>query len=118
MPIERAANDPTHQTTHTYRHPKPHHTHLSIIPSQPTNDRELLIRLSAERRCPAGLGVCAVVKNEAAYIQEWLAFHLHSGVQHFYLYLNSGDEGDMLTALKPFVDVRRRIHMSPLRSAP
>jgi hypothetical protein len=45
-----------------------------------------------------------VVKNEAAYIQEWLAFHLHSGVQHFHLYLNE-DEEDTRAALEPFIDV-------------
>jgi len=46
-----------------------------------------------------------VVKNEAAYIQEWLAFHIHGGVQHFYLYLND-DAEDTAAALQPFVDVR------------
>lgn len=45
------------------------------------------------------------MKNEASYIQEWLAFHLHSGVEHLYLYLNEDDEGTA-TALRPFVDVR------------
>lgn len=45
------------------------------------------------------------MKNEATYIQEWLAFHLHSGVSHFHLYLNEDDEGTAM-ALKPFIDVR------------
>ena len=77
--------------------------------SSTIDDKELLWRLSAERRCPAGISVCAVVKNEAAYIQEWLAFHLHSGVQHFHLYLNDDQEG-MMTALKPFIDVSRHTY--------
>lgn len=55
------------------------------------------------RQCPKGLVICAVVKNEAAYIQEWLAFHLHSGVEHFYLYFNE-DEEDTLRVVQPFVD--------------
>lgn len=89
----------------------PHAPSTNLNPNNP--NRELLIRLSTERRCPAGLAVCAVVKDEAAYIQEWLAFHLHSGVQHFYLYLNGNEDGTM-TALKPFVDVRRRLFMPRL----
>jgi len=48
-----------------------------------------------------------VVKNGEACIQEWLAFHIHSGVQHFYLHLNIDDEGTA-AALDPFWPFRPR----------
>lgn len=34
------------------------------------------------------LSVCAVVRDEAPYLAEWITFHLLQGVEHFYLYLN------------------------------
>lgn len=34
------------------------------------------------------LSLCAIMKNEARYIREWLLFHLEVGVEHFYLYDN------------------------------
>lgn len=55
--------------------------------------------------------MCAVVKNEAAYIQEWLAFHIHSGVKHFYIYIYDDSEGTA-AALRPFVDVRACTRLS------
>ncbi|KAM3569523.1 hypothetical protein VYU27_008385 [Nannochloropsis oceanica] len=67
------------------------------------SSRALKANLRSLRQCPKGLVVCAVVKNEAAYIQEWLTFHLHSGVEHFYLYFNE-DEEDTLAVVQPFVD--------------
>lgn len=39
------------------------------------------------------LAVAAIVKNEAAYIEEWVAFHQLVGVQHFWLYDNSSSDG-------------------------
>lgn len=50
--------------------------------------------------------VCAVAKNEARYIQEWLAFHLVAGVEHFYIYLNDVEDRT-LEALQPFIEVGR-----------
>lgn len=35
------------------------------------------------------LSVCAIIKHEELYIEEWLNFHRKQGVQHFYLYDNS-----------------------------
>lgn len=39
------------------------------------------------------LSVCAIVKNEAPYIEEWVAFHLLQGVEHFYIYDNESTDG-------------------------
>ena len=40
----------------------------------------------------ADLFVCAIFKNEAPYIYEWLSFHAFIGVKHFFLYDNGSDD--------------------------
>jgi len=48
------------------------------------------------------LSVCAVVKNEANYLKEWIEFHRIIGVDHFYLYNNNST--DLLeAALKSYI---------------
>jgi hypothetical protein len=37
---------------------------------------------------PIYLAVCMIFRDEAPYLREWLDFHLHVGVEHFYLYNN------------------------------
>src|SRR5688572_18214642 len=40
------------------------------------------------------LSMCAVLRNEALYLKEWLDFYIKQGVEHFYLYDNdSTDNG-------------------------
>jgi glycosyltransferase involved in cell wall biosynthesis len=39
------------------------------------------------------LAVVAIVKNEAEYLEEWLAFHLALGVEHFFIYDNGSTDG-------------------------
>lgn len=36
--------------------------------------------------------VCAIFKDEAEYLYEWLSFHNYIGVQHFYLYNNNSTD--------------------------
>ena len=44
-------------------------------------------------RPPIGLAVCAIFRDEARYLAEWVAFHRVQGVERFYLYDNlSGDD--------------------------
>ncbi len=44
-------------------------------------------------RPPLGLAVCAIFRDEARYLAEWVAFHRIQGVERFYLYDNlSSDE--------------------------
>lgn len=44
-------------------------------------------------RPPFGLAVCAIFRDEARYLAEWVAFHRLQGVERFYLYDNlSGDD--------------------------
>lgn len=49
------------------------------------------------------LAVCAIFKNEARYLSEWLTFHLGVGVDHFYLY-NDSSEDDFQAVLDPWID--------------
>lgn len=38
------------------------------------------------------LAICAIFKNEAPYLAEWLTFHEGVGVTHFYLYNDASDD--------------------------
>src|SRR6266705_5250077 len=49
------------------------------------------------------LAACAIFRNEAAYLEEWLNFHLGVGVEHFYLYENRSTD-DFRTVLPPFLE--------------
>ena len=41
---------------------------------------------------PLGVAIVAIVKNEAEYLEEWLAFHLALGVDHFFIYDNDSTD--------------------------
>lgn len=53
---------------------------LSIAPPSPRPDRY-------------GIAIAACVKNEEAYIEEWLRFHLGVGIRHFILYDHGSTDG-------------------------
>jgi hypothetical protein len=42
---------------------------------------------------PLGVGVVAIVKDEADYLEEWLAYHLALRVDHFFIYDNGSTDG-------------------------
>jgi hypothetical protein len=48
------------------------------------------------------LAACAIFRNEARYLAEWVAFHLVVGVEHLFLYNNRSDDG-YGEILEPFV---------------
>ena len=48
------------------------------------------------------LSVCAIYKNEARYLAEWLEFHLLAGVEHFFLYNNNSTD-DHREVLAPYL---------------
>ena len=48
------------------------------------------------------LAVCAIFRDEAPYLAEWIAFHRLVGVEHFFLY-NNNSADDFETVLKPFI---------------
>lgn len=49
------------------------------------------------------LSVVAVIKNEAAYLEEWLNYHLAAGVDHFYLYDNDSTD-EPREILEPYIE--------------
>ena len=50
---------------------------------------------------PYKLAVAAIFKDEAAYLGEWLDYHLAAGVEHFYLY-NNGSTDNFAEVLAPY----------------
>jgi hypothetical protein len=61
-------------------------------------------------RPPIRLAVCAIFRDEARYLAEWVSFHRIQGVERFYLYDNRSSD-DWRSALEPeiaagIVDVR------------
>ena len=40
----------------------------------------------------ASLGICAIIRNEALYLREWIAFHVLQGVSQFRLYDNGSSD--------------------------
>jgi len=48
------------------------------------------------------LSMCAIFKNEAQYLKEWIEFHQLAGVEHFYL-LNNRSTDDYQKVLEPYV---------------
>lgn len=49
------------------------------------------------------VSICAIFKNEAPYLKEWLEFNHLVGIEHFYMY-NNNSEDDYETVLKPYID--------------
>ena len=47
--------------------------------------------------------VCALFKNEARYLKEWLEYHLLIGVDHFYLY-DLGSNDHYMKVLRPYFE--------------
>lgn len=48
------------------------------------------------------LAMCAIFRNEAPFLEEWIEFHLLMGVQHFYLYNNLSTD-HYKKVLKPYL---------------
>ena len=54
---------------------------------------ELMDRAFSEKKYK--LSICAIFKNEANYLKEWIEYHRMVGVEHFYLYNSPpGKTGD------------------------
>jgi hypothetical protein len=49
------------------------------------------------------LGVCAIYRDEAPYLAEWIEFHRLVGVERFFLY-DHGSVDDHLDVLAPYLD--------------
>jgi len=48
------------------------------------------------------LAACAIFRNEAPYLAEWIDFHRLVGVERFFLYDNGSDDGS-LAVLAPYI---------------
>lgn len=57
--------------------------------------------VSKEKRY--NVSICAIFKNEAPYLREWIEFHKVVGVDHFYMY-NNNSEDDYACILQPYID--------------
>lgn len=49
------------------------------------------------------VSICAIFKNEAKYLKEWIEYHKIIGVDHFYLYNNFSDD-NYLEILQKYID--------------
>jgi hypothetical protein len=47
--------------------------------------------------------ICAIFKNEALILKEWIEYHLIVGVEHFYLYNNFSDD-NYQEILRPYIE--------------
>jgi hypothetical protein len=52
------------------------------------------------------LSVCAIFKNEAPYLKEWIEYHKLIGVDHFYLY-NLGSVDGYRKVLSPYIRAKQ-----------
>ncbi len=60
--------------------------------------------LSPEKRnCRYNVSLCAIFKDEADYLKEWIEFHRIVGVEHFYLYDNKSSD-HYLDILQPYIE--------------
>lgn len=48
------------------------------------------------------VSICAIFKNEAPYLREWIEFNNIVGVDHFYMY-NNNSEDDYKSVLEPYI---------------
>lgn len=63
-----------------------------------------LILTACSSPYPHRLAVCAIFKNEAPWLKEWLSYHRDVlGVSHFYLYNNESTD-DYRAVLQPYID--------------
>lgn len=49
------------------------------------------------------LSICAIIRNEATYLKEWIEYHRLVGVDHFYLY-NIESKDRYFDTLKPYLN--------------
>ena len=66
----------------------------------------IFIRLffrSREEQKKYYVSVCAIFKNEAPFIKEWIEFHSLIGIEHFYMY-NNNSEDNYKNILEPYIE--------------
>jgi len=58
--------------------------------------------VSGVKRLEHELSICAIFRDQAPYLAEWVEYHLLAGVDHFYLY-NHKSADDAVKELAPYV---------------
>lgn len=56
------------------------------------------------------LSVVAMIRGEDDYLDEWLAFYVYQGVDHFYLYINDDTCSSTFDKLQEYVEKGFAIH--------
>lgn len=75
---------------------------FSTLASFAVNIRFLLNR-SKYRNYKYNIGICAIFKDEAPFLKEWIDFHLGIGVEHFILYNNNSSD-NYKEILEPYIN--------------
>lgn len=63
----------------------------------------LLFHRSPKRKCKYTISLCGIFKDEAAFLEEWIEYHLLVGVDHIYLY-NNNSQDNYKDVLKKYID--------------
>ncbi|VXD18746.1 hypothetical protein PL8927_610008 [Planktothrix serta PCC 8927] len=76
---------------------------LGVIHFQPTEQKWSVVSVANRKpRKQCELSICAIMKNEAPYLMEWLEFHKLVGVERFYLYNNNSTD-ETLDIIEPYI---------------
>lgn len=62
------------------------------------------------------LSLCAVLQNEAAYLDEWVRYHAMLGIEHFYLYDNDSTDATVMLIKK--LSLEFPISFKPIHGCP
>lgn len=61
------------------------------------------VRPKVQKNAKYNIVICAIFKNEAPYLKEWIEYHKIIGVEHFYLYNNNSSD-NYEEILRPYVE--------------
>lgn len=61
------------------------------------------LRRASVREKKYDVSICAIFKNEAPYLKEWIEFNNIVGVNHFYMY-NNNSEDNYMEVLQPYIE--------------
>jgi hypothetical protein len=74
---------------------------LSFLPKR-NKTPSLQINLLSHEIPKYNLCLCCIIKDENIYLEEWINYHLKTGIEHFYIYDNGSRVpiSDTLNAIK------------------
>ena len=78
-------------------------THLLSYQSLPYEELFIPYPENIEQSSPSDIAIGCVFRNEAAWLKEWIEYHLLIGVDHFYLYNNCSTD-HYITILSPYIE--------------